>query len=401
MARRAAIIVVLVCALLAATFVAAFVLSRPQAPDESTDGMRGINVATLLTQSVTIYDHPTVTGTGEPLATYTQLKQRGHRLIRLPVDGNYLQPRLDAGDETFHRAYWNAVRAEVGKIKAAGLRVVIGLHNGCEWRAPKSAAAPRVCGAGLTTAQTDRIWRTFSDAFRDEPAVIAYDLFNEPARFSHPTRRDLQAPDKPPYAVYQRHVNSAVRTIRDNGDRKTIWVESLCCSPYTDFVYTDPDGGWVQDPLGRIVYSQHMYPARNSSEGEIFDAAKLDEDYVRDAGKPWVDRGYERGFIGRLRDFGEWCRRGSVSCSVGEVGWYGPGQSAESAAQWNLLGDRWYAVANTYGLAVTYFGTSSAFHGPLWAYDAPGPDVWFPAAGLSRKLSQSEVIEKPEHLSRR
>lgn len=394
--RRTAVVVLLVCALLAATVA----VPRSAAPEQSTDGLRGINIATLLTQAVTIYDHPTVTGTGEPLSTYVRLQQLGHRLIRLPVDWNFLQPDLDTGEEDFHPAYWNAVRSEVGKIKAAGLRVVLTLHSGCEWRKPKTTSAPLVCGAGLSTDQTDRVWRTFSDAFRDDPAVIAYDLFNEPTRFSHPTRRDLQAPDKPAYSVYQRHVNSVVRALRENGDRKTIWVEGLCCSPYTDFLYTDPSGGWVDDPLRRIVYSQHMYPARNSSEGEVFDAAKLDEDYVRDAGKPWVDRGYERGFIGRLRDFGEWCRRSAVSCSVGEVGWYGPGQSAANAEQWNLLGDRWYSLADTYGLSVTYFGTSSAFHGPLWAYDAPGPDVWFPAPGLSRKQSQSAIIEKPEHLSR-
>ncbi|KXO94283.1 hypothetical protein AXK57_20870 [Tsukamurella pulmonis] len=394
--RRGALIVVIVAALVLATLA----IPRPRVAEPATTWMRGINVATMLTQAVTIYDHPTVTGTGEPAITYARLRERGHRLIRLPVDWTFLQPGLDAGDDAFHPAYWNAIRAEVGKIEAAGMRVVLGLHNGCEWRAPRSTAAPRVCGAGLTVEQTNRVWRMLSAGFRDEPAVVAYDLFNEPTRFSHPTRGDLQSADKPPYAVYQRHVQEVVTALREVGDRKVLWVESLCCSRFSDFAYTDPRGGWVDDPLGRIVYSQHMYPVSKSGEGEVFDPAKLDRNYVRDAGRPWSDRGYETGFLGRLRTFGEWCARSAVECSVGEVGWYGPGQSAASAEQWNRLGDRWYALANTYGLAVTYFGTSSAFHGPLWAYDAPGPDAWFPAPGLSRLQSQAAVIEKPEHLTR-
>ncbi|MGX9296191.1 glycoside hydrolase family 5 protein [Tsukamurella paurometabola] len=395
--RRGVLIALLVMALVAAPLA----VPRSAPPGQSTDGMRGINIATLLSQAVTIYDHPAVPGTGEPLMSYVRLQQLGHRLIRLPIDWSFLQPGLDAGNQDFHPAYWAAVREEVGKIKAAGLRVVLGLHNGCEWREPKREAAPtRVCGAGLTVEQTNQVWRKLSDGFRDDPAVVAYDLFNEPTRFSHPTRRDLQAADKPPYSVYQRHVNAVVKTLREAGDRKTLWVESLCCSPYMDFASTDPNGPWVDDRLDRIVYSQHMYPVRNSGQGEDFDAAKLDEDYVRDAGKPWVDRGYERGFLGRLREFGDWCSRSKVTCSIGEVGWYGPGQSDASAEQWNRLGDRWYAIANGYGLAVTYFGASSAFHGPLWAYDAPGPDVWFPAVGLSRKQSQATVIERPENLSR-
>ncbi|MEC4613839.1 glycoside hydrolase family 5 protein [Tsukamurella tyrosinosolvens] len=392
--RRGALIVLLVVALALTS------LAVPRSPEPSTARMRGINVATMLTQAVTIYDHPDDTRTGEPPSSYVRLQQLGHRLIRLPVDWSFLQPGLGSGDERFHPAYWTAIRTEVAKIKAAGMRVVLGLHNGCEWRAPRATTAPLVCGAGLTVEQTNQVWRKLSDGFRDEPAVAAYDLFNEPTRFSHPTRADLQSADKPAYAVYQRHVNEVVRTLRAAGDRTVLWVESLCCSRFSDFVYTDPDGGWVDDPLRRVVYSQHMYPVRNSSEGEVFDRAKLDENYVRDEGRSWVDLGYERGFLGRLRLFGDWCARSAVECSVGEVGWYGPGQSSASAEQWNSLGDRWYALANRYGMAVTYFGTSSAFHGPLWAYDAPGPDVWFPAVGLSRKQSQAAVIEMPEHLSR-
>ncbi|WP_081586046.1 glycoside hydrolase family 5 protein [Tsukamurella sp. 1534] len=390
---RAVVVVVATAALLAASVRVPVI-----APDGArSTGMRGITVATLLTQAVTISDHPDVTGTGEPQSTYDALAALGHRLIRLPVSWDYLQPNLGAGDPAVHRAYWNAIVAEVRKIGAAGLRAVLDLHNGCEWTKPRSTAPPLVCGAGITTSMTDDVWKRLSDEFKDDPAVVAYDLFNEPTRFDHPTRADLRKPGQPPYSAYKRHVDEVVRTIRANGDGKDIWVESLCCSVYSDFAVTDPGGGWVNDPLNRIVYSQHMYPVKNSAVGEPFDPAKADPDYVRDGDRSWVDRGYVRGFLGRLDDFGRWCAENGVRCSVGEVGWFGEGQSAESAAQWNALGDRWYAIANGYGMAVTYYGASSAFHGPLWAYDAPGPDAWFPAPGLTRKQPQATVIERPEN----
>ena len=231
--------------------------------------------------------------------------------------------------------------------------------------------------------------------------MIAYDLFNEPIKFNHPTLAEAQDAARAPYAKYQEAVNAAIAAIRGNRDRKVIWVEALCCSAYLDFASTDPNGGWVRDPANRIVYSQHMYPVGNSTVGEEFVPAKLDRRYEEPAGKLWADHGYTRGFLDRLTTFGQWCLRSGVSCSVGEVGWYGRGQSAESARQWNDLGSSWYTIANTYRLAVTYYGVSSAYQTNLWAYDSRVPDPWFPAPGVTETQSQASVIEKPENLSLR
>lgn len=373
----------------------------PPPPDETTDGQRGINVVTMLTQGATIYDHPDATPTGEPQATYDTLAQLGHKLIRLPVDWSYLQPGLDVGDPRFHEGYWRSIRNEVAKIGGAGMRVVLDLHNGCEWVKPKApGATPLVCGAGLSTAATTDVWRKISAEFKDDRAVVAYDLFNEPTRFNSPNPGDPQDPRNQSYSTYKAHVNAIVAAIRAQGDRKTIWVESLCCTKNLDVNRTDPDGGWVVDPMKRIVYSLHMYPVPNSADGETFNPAKLDPRYEVPRGKAWSDLGYVTGFLGRVDAFGGWCRRNGLACSVGEVGWYGSGQSEQSAVQWNELGDRWYDIADGYGLAVTYFGASSAYKNNLWAYDTPGPDAWFPVTGMTRKQPQAAVIEKSQHLSK-
>lgn len=390
----------LLVALVAGALVTAFATPL-DTREPTTDGLRGVNVATLVSQAVTIYDHPEVTDTGEPQSTYDLLAGRGHELIRLPVDWNYLQPKLGSGDRAFHPAYWKAVQSEVGKIKRAGLRAVLDLHNGCEWSGPKNSGPPLVCGVGLPIDTVADTWRRLSDAFRGDPAVIAYDLFNEPTKFNHPTLAEAHDPARAPYAKYQEAVNAAVAAIRNNHDRKTIWVEALCCSSYLDFASTDPNGGWVQDPADRIVYSQHMYPVGNSAVGESFNPAKLDRRYDEPAGTLWADHGYTRGFLDRLETFGSWCSRSGLACSIGEVGWYGRDQSADSARQWNDLGDKWYQIANKYRMSVTYYGTSSAYQTGLWAYDSPVPNPWFPAPGVTRDQPQAAVIEKPENLSMR
>lgn len=380
--------------------VAVSSLAVPERPEESTNGLRGINVATLMSQAVTIYGHPEVTDTGEPQATYDALASRGHKLIRLPIDWNYLQPNLGAGDSAFNPAYWKAVRAEVAKIGAAGMKTVLDLHNGCEWKPSRSAAPPLVCGAGLSMDAAIGVWRSLSNQFRGDSSVIAYDLFNEPTAFNSPNPADPQDPRKQPYSAYKDYVNAIVRAIRGNGDRKAIWVESLCCTKNLDIPKTDPNGGWVTDPANRIVYSLHMYPFSGSTRSEEFDPAKLNPRYEEPKGEVWSDLGYVTGFLDRLDAFGAWCRKNRLECSIGEVGWYGPGQSAESSRQWNALGDQWYNIANYYGLAVTYFGASSAYTDNLWVYGAPGPNRWFPAPGMTEKHPQASVIEKRQHLSK-
>ncbi|NMD57062.1 glycoside hydrolase family 5 protein [Tsukamurella conjunctivitidis] len=376
---------------------------RPAVPAQAAvqvgDGQRGLNIQTLYVQANIIYDHPTAVGTGEPQSSYNYLAGLGHKLIRLNINWDYLQPNLDTGNRTFHSAYWAAVKSEVSKIRTAGMRTVLDLHNGCEWKKPKTSTT-LLCGAGLTTTDTTDVWRKLSTEFKNDTSVVAYDLFNEPVRFNHPTRPEVRKPDYQPYSTYKTHVNAVVAAIRANSDNKTIWVESLCCHWSQDLPDTDPGGGWVVDPQNKIVYSLHMYPVGDSTAGETYNPAKEDPNYEQPPGNFWADYGYDRGFLGRLDRFGRWCVDRGVRCSIGEVGWYGYGQSATSAAQWNELGDIWYYKANFYGLDVTYFGASSAYHEGLTAYDAPGPDTWLPAAGISRKQAQATILEKPEHRSR-
>ncbi|WP_309224032.1 cellulase family glycosylhydrolase [Mycobacteroides sp. CBMA 326] len=363
-------------------------------------GQRGVNIVTLMTQAVTIKDHPELAGYGEPQSTYTKLASYGHKLIRLNISWDYLQPGIAEGNLEFFEPYMTVIRAEVAKIKAAGMRVVIDLHNGCEWTKPGTTTT-LVCGAGLTTAITNDVWRKLSTAFKDEPAVYAYDLFNEPVRFDHPTRANVRVPGNQPYETYKTHVNQVVKAIRDNGDSTTIWVEPLCCYWFFDFDDTDPAGGWVNDPLNKIVYSQHMYPVLDSTNGEPYNPEKLDPNYEVPKGSIFADRGYTWGFLWRLDNFGNWCNAHNLKCSIGEVGWYGDyNQTPASAAGWNTLADDWYWKADYYGLDVTYFGVNTADRQPLLAYDAPGGPPWYPASGISMKRPQATIIEKPGHLSK-
>lgn len=328
--------------------------------------LRGVNIYSLV-----LSGGAEPADLGEPASSYEFLASRGIRAIRLAVPWQSLQPIPEGGDAAagleapIDEEYLDAVTRQVDRAADAGIVTVLDLHNGCTypWGAGPAIEGSLRCGDGIEQRHIDKVWGALATRFRDEPAVVAYDIFNEP-RWSV----GIDA-----YKLFSQH---AVDAIRSAGARQPVWVEGFLSAERGRLAAIAPDGPWILDALDRVVYSEHFY----ASTGIDFDSsAPFDQ-----------SADYDEIFA-QLATFGEWCRTWEVHCSVGEVGWPSGGdggaQSAADAEAWNALFDRFYAEADAFGLDIFYFAAASRQVGTLLAYVASGDN------GIDRALSQADVIE--------
>ncbi|UZN04118.1 glycoside hydrolase family 5 protein [Cellulomonas sp. S1-8] len=331
--------------------------------------LRGVNVYSL------VFGGPRpAEQIGESQASWDYLAARGVKVARLPVSWVRLQPLPASGGASaglagpVSQAYLDVVEEQVRRAARAGIRTVIGLHNACSYPNIK-AADSLTCGNGITRADVTKVWSAVAARFAGDERVVAFDLFNE-------THLDLGV------ERYKLFTQAAADAVRGTGSEQTLWVQRMLGERGRLDIIA-PDGPWVVDPLGKVVYSQHFYP---SPIGSTFDPFAGNHAVLLD-----LDR------------FGAWCGKWKVRCTVGEVGWPsgGPGgvQSSFSAQGWNLVFEEFYRRADQYGMDVTYFAASSSqTTGTLLAYVASSPG--YPSSsGLDTALSQTEVIER--HLSRR
>jgi endoglucanase len=319
------------------------------APYDGRGVLRGVNSYTLAYASV---DGRTE---GEPAHSYAYLAGRGHRIVRLPFEWGRIQPRLGGPlDEVFLAG----IEAETAAISDAGMRVILDVHS--SGRHPTKLSEQHRFGRGIAASEFADLWLRLSDRFADDPRIHAYDLMNEP----------FGVPD----AVWQEYSQRAVTALRESGDRTPLWIEGNELALASGWREHQPVA-WIDDPLERIVYSAHTYPGGAAMQAQRAPRA--------------AD---QAAFLADLRDFTAWLSEFGVRGCIGEVGW--PSQrhvGRDGALEWNRLADAWFAIADSAGLDVTYFGASSAYDNWLWAYDAPRNEM--PVPGLSVAESQATVIE--------
>ncbi|GAA3457355.1 glycoside hydrolase family 5 protein [Dactylosporangium matsuzakiense] len=225
----------------------------------STPGyLRGVNLAA---GSFAASDSNGGFGTGNPgrygqdytyetPSSYGFLAGRGVRLVRLAVNWERLQPRpfgpLDATELA-------RVRTALGHAHAAGLAVIIDLHNYGDYALGGGrAGALRMLRLGQfelpTTALAD-FWSRMSRAV-DDPAVIGLGLLNEPTR--------LAADGRAGALIWQRAAQEAVDAIRATGDRRAILVSGYIPMGPPSWGEMHPVA-WIRDPAHRVAYESHAY----------------------------------------------------------------------------------------------------------------------------------------------
>ena len=177
--------------------------------------------------------------------SYAFLANRGIRLVRLAFAWERVQPvpLRPLRDEEVQR-----LRAALDRAAAAGLRVVLDLHNYGTFAVGDARLA--LGSAGLPTAALADLWRRLALATADRPAVAGYGLMNEPTSLAAKGRDGAQ--------LWQRASQEAVDAIRATGSTRTISVSGYAQTAPAQWGQLHRRA-WIDDPLDRITYEAHAY----------------------------------------------------------------------------------------------------------------------------------------------
>jgi hypothetical protein len=318
--------------------------------------LRGVNNVTFLWFGG--YDRQ---AGNESAASYAFEASHGVSVIRLPITWERIQPTLGgdlAPDEV------TRLKVELGRAHAAGIDVIVNLHNGCRYR--QSNGTFVTCSRGISIDQFADVWTKLSAVLKDQPGVLAYDLMNEP--------NNLITDDSNSRAdaiLWEQFSQAAVDAIRAAGDDHRLMIEGVSWSNVDTFGDLHPKA-WINDPRDAVVYSAHQY----FDQTGLYTVPGSDAPGLRYS--YWSNRFQADGTTGgrsfddwnlyRLEKFIDWLARNQVRGDIGEIGWpsyqamvasgISPLEAADEAQRWNALADRWFRIADAASLSVTYFSAS-------------------------------------------
>lgn len=113
------------------------------------------------------------------VADINYVASRGHKMIRLPFRWERIQPTLNAA---LNSAELARITTVVGYARAAGMRVLLDVHNYAEYinSVANGGATLKLGGGTLTNAHLTDLWTRLSTAFKGNAGVLGYGLMNEP-----------------------------------------------------------------------------------------------------------------------------------------------------------------------------------------------------------------------------
>lgn len=233
-------------------------------------------------------------------ATTAYFCKQGLKLLRIPVRWERMQPQLG---QALDRAELDRLRTAVAWGAKHGGQVIIDVHNFARYCLGRPAGV-RECiidekidgNIPVTRQHFADLWARLAAAFKDEAAVAAYGLMNEP---HHLGASDWKAISQ-----------AAVDALRPHDPRRLILVPGEDWSSAMRWPGANGPRAWVRDPNDNVAYEAHCYFDRDNSgtyKQTYQDEAKADANLGT--------RGVER-----LRPFVAWCRENKVRGYLGEFG---------------------------------------------------------------------------------
>lgn len=209
------------------------------------------------------YHYPTTEApaTHDGMNSFEYLRSQGITHVRLGFRWERMQPVLGGPiDQEEMNKYLQAVH----NAEAAGLKVIADLHNyGGYWKTNEGGCdaggaydpTPGNPGTGKLCLGSDQlgqdkfvdIWKKLAAEFRDEPAIVMYDLMNEPSG----KKGTVGGASK-----WETMTKAVVVGIRNSGDNTTILVPSVEAGiEGTDEAHARP---WITDQPN-LVWGAHQY----------------------------------------------------------------------------------------------------------------------------------------------
>jgi endoglucanase len=232
-------------------------------------------------------------------ATVCYFAAQGIRLLRIPFRWERIQPRL--GDDLDAKEM-RSLRRVVGWARKHRCAVILDVHNYARYTLPL-AGKPMACAIDqkvndetpVPRKQFADLWRRLSKAFRDEPAVWAYGLMNEP--------HDMGKSD------WKAISQAAVDAIRGGKDDHPVLVCGDGWSSAHSFAKAN-GRAWIKDPANKTLYEAHCYFDHDNS-------GRYAKSYAAERA---LDANLARRPAERLGAFVRWCRENKVRGFIGEFG---------------------------------------------------------------------------------
>ena len=289
--------------------------------------------------------------------TYNYFAARGLPFIRLQVKWERLQPTLNGALDATQVQY---LQQEVAYAKASGALISIVPHNEARYATLESMITyfdqdaciiDNPCPGSPENVTSDEFvnfWIQISNLFKDEPAVAAYDLTNEP--------HDMGV------ANWGQIAQKAVTAIRANGDNKLLMIPGDGWSNATYWTMYNGNAPFISDPANNYYYEAHLY---FDSDFSGTYAETYDQELAANSNLAMVG-------VTRLEPFASWCTTFNVPCYLGEFGI----PSNDS---------RWLTVLNNFLVALDAAGMP----GTYWAAGECGPASTCACSLLSVQPSNS------------
>ena len=275
--------------------------------------------------------------------TFDYFAARGLGFIRLQVQWERLQPVLGGPLDATNLGY---LQQDVAYAKASGALVSIVPHNSARY-APNESLVSNPCiidnpcpgsPVNVTAADLANFWVEMSNAFKDEPAVVAYDLMNEPY--------DMGTDANGNPVNWGQIAQTVLTAIRSNGDNKTVMIPGDQWSNATDWSNDNGATAFISDPANNYYYEAHEY---FDSDYSGTYAETYDEELAANPDLATVG-------VTRLAPFVSWCTANNVPCYLGEYG------IPNDDPRWLTVLNNFLAALDQAGMPGTYWAA-----GELWA----------------------------------
>jgi endoglucanase len=179
------------------------------------------------------YGIPQVNG-----AVWQYYKDKGLTLIRLPFRWYRIQPTLNSTSLNFTH-----LDQALAHAQTRGMKVILDMHSGGAHQGYHGA--PKIGSTQVPISSFAFFWEQMAKKYKDHPAVIGYDLVNEP-----------QLTETVLFDALQQAVNA----IRRWDTTKFVYVENTNNSSSEHWIPPSPRVNIdIKDPVGRLVYSAHSY----------------------------------------------------------------------------------------------------------------------------------------------
>lgn len=270
--------------------------------------------------------------------TFAYFASLGIKLFRIPFRWERIQPAL--GGPLARKAAASDPDQELDRLvrqvdyaRNCGGSVILDVHNYGAYTLdiapptipPASAPAELSVGsAAVTRAHFVDLWERLSDVFKDNSAVEAYGLMNEPFKVVDDW-----------HAVSLDVVN-ALRDVKH--DNKPILIAGKLFSSAHSWIADNGDRAWI-DASRNIIYEAHCY-FDSSNSGEYL------QTFAQEFG---FDQRIEFRGADRLAPFVQWCRDNQVRGCIGEYA------IPNDEPEWIPVLDRFLAALDRAGMTSCYW----------------------------------------------